>query len=281
MPSTPGLNNAPGGSAGQGGQVDRKVRHPKTSYKAKYYYNDKRVWEAGHELEFDSTKEAPRIRMAHCDGSYFEYSKGGHKVESTKGHEHKYVQGGLSHTVENNSDFKFNGNVRTSIGKGVHVEVNGQSSIAVSKELVMSFGKSASILAVDDLFIIAKNTTFKTDEHLNVDVGGDMGIKTKGNMNFRVKGSMTAKVDRAIKTESGQNTEMTAKVDFKTTSKGDTKMVSNKKFSAQSDKQFSIMTQDDYEAQAKKNMTSKADQKMSITGTSGVTVTGATIDMNK
>lgn len=271
---TGGLNNTPSGGTTAGATDDERLkkRHPKTSYGSEYYYNDKRTWEAGHELEFDSTKDKERIRLAHAHGSYFEYSKDGHKVESTKGHEHKYVQGGLTHTIDNNTDIKYHGNVRTSVGKGIHMEINGKSSVAIAKETAISFGKSASIVSVNDLFIVAKNTTMQTGEHFNMDVGGDFGIKTKGKMNFRSKGGVAfktdgeflAKVEKRVKIEGNNTGDFLFEKDVTHKSKSG-------KMTQESEKKFSVMTQDDYEQ--------KAEKKASFKGQSGVTIDGATVDI--
>ena len=205
-------------------KADPTQRHPKSSYDTKYYYNKKTTTESGHEQEWDDTPGKERIRIAHKIGSYIEWSADGRKVESIKNHEHKYVQGGLTQTVDNNTDIKFNGNVRESIGNDSHQEINGDMTQVVAKNLAVTVGKGATIVVINDLYIVCQNLTVRTDQNVNFDVGGDFAVNALGS--FNVKAEQNASIDAGQKTffktgdtldtKSGATTTITApRIDMK------------------------------------------------------------------
>jgi hypothetical protein len=164
---------------------DPKQRHPKSSYKADYYFNKKSVTESGHEMEWDDTKGAERIRIAHRTGSYIEWSADGRKVESIKSHEHKYVQGGLTQTVDNNSDYKYNGNLRKSVGSDSHTEISGDTTVVIGGIHSITVKNDYDLITPSDVYIICKNITIKASENMNIDCGGDFAVNALGAINLR------------------------------------------------------------------------------------------------
>jgi hypothetical protein len=169
----------------------QKQRHPETSYDAEYYFNKKSVTESGHEFEFDDTPGKERIRLAHRSGSYMEFSSDGRRVDSIKGHLHSYVQGGMTQTVDNNTDLKYNGNLRVS-SAGQHIEIDGPSTTVVSDKYGLMVKSGASIIILDDLYIIAKNVTLKADADINIEAGGSVAIKANGgDINFVASGGIS------------------------------------------------------------------------------------------
>ena len=209
---------------GNGDQAP-KQRHPETEYKAEYYYNRKTTTESGHEFEFDDTKNSERIRMAHKSGSYFEFCSNGDKVDNILGREYKYNTGGFTQTVDENSDLKYNGNIRVSIGKNQHIEVNGAKTETIAEELAMAVNKGASIVVIEDLYIVAKNVTISASEHINMQAGGDIGLDAGGNINLKAGGGMSVKAEGGdIMTESSAATKMKMGATFETTSGSTTTM---------------------------------------------------------
>jgi hypothetical protein len=215
-PSQLPTNNIPpvaGGSAGasSGGEPDRSVRHPKTSYSCEYYYNKKTTTESGHEMEWDDTPGKERIRCGHKSGTYYEISAGGDKVDNIVGKEHKYNKGGFTQTVDNNTDIKYNGNMRVSIGKAQHIEINGTKTETIAAEMALAVQKGASIVIIEDLYIVCKNLTIQTGENINLEAGGDMAISAGGNINMKAGKGMSVKADGGdIRTNSSADTVMTS-----------------------------------------------------------------------
>jgi hypothetical protein len=172
-----------------------KQRHPETEYEAEYYYNKKQTTESGHEMEWDDTPGKERIRMAHKSGSYTEFTAKGDKVDNIVGREYKYNTGGFTQTVDENSDLKYNGNLRVSIGMHQHVEVNGAKTESIAEELAIAVNKGASIVIIEDLYIVAKNVTISASEHVNIDSGGDIGLNAGGNINLNAGAGMSIKAE--------------------------------------------------------------------------------------
>ena len=222
---------------GQTGTVANtaKQRHPKTTYSSEYYFNKKTTSESGHEFEVDDTKGKERIRIAHKSGSYSEWSADGRKVESVKGHLYQYVQGGMTMTVDNNSDIKFNGNIRQSSGSK-HEEIKGTSSTSVTDEFMLCIQKGASIVVVDDLYIVCKNLTVETEADCNFKVGGSFAVKAGKDINLKAGAGVSAEAQggdlqtqSSAKTliQSGSSTGIVAGADLNTNSKGKTNIDSN------------------------------------------------------
>jgi hypothetical protein len=207
------------------GDQNPKQRHPESEAKTEYYYNKKTTSESGHEDEIDDTPGKERRRIAHKSGSYIEYSPKGDKVDNCVGREYKYNTGGYTHTVDENSDCKYNGNLRVSIGKNQHLEVNGAKTETIAEELAMAIGKGASIVIIDDLYIVAKNITISASEHINMEAGGDIGLDAGGNINLKAGAGMSVKAEGGdIMTESSAATKMKMGGVFQTTSGGGTTM---------------------------------------------------------
>jgi len=57
---------------------------PKSSFAAKYPYNDSRITKSGHSIEFDDTPESERIRIRHNSGSYVEMNSSGDFIIKAK-----------------------------------------------------------------------------------------------------------------------------------------------------------------------------------------------------
>lgn len=196
--------------------VDTSVRNPATPYKAEYTFNQKYTSRRGHEFEFDDTEGAERIRLAHRTGTYFEFNPDGRLVQNIMDQETKYVKGGSTCTVDENSDHKYNGNLRVSIGKDNHVEVNGVKTETIAAELAIAVNKGASIVVLEDFYIVAKNLNFVASGDVNISADGDFAVNAK-NINFKASGDTSIFSEGGVlKTQSGGNTEMKAKrIDFK------------------------------------------------------------------
>ena len=196
-----------------------ECRNPPSKADTQYYYNQKKTTESGHEFEFDDTPGSERIRLAHKSGTYLELSTGGDKFDNTLGREYKYNTGGFTHTIDENTDLKYNGNIRVSVGKNQHIEINGAKTESIAEELALAVNKGASIVVIEDLYIVAKNLTISTTDHVNIQAGGDIGLDAGGNINLKAGGGMSIKATGNIETSTDSS--------MKTTSASDTTMIGN------------------------------------------------------
>jgi hypothetical protein len=193
---------------------DTSVRHPETSHNADYYTNKKATTESGHEFEFDDTKGHERIRIGHKSGSYIEWSEDGRKTESIVGQEHKYISQGSTCTIDGNSDHKYNGNLRTSTAEQ-HIEINGVCSIAVSGEYALTVQKGATLVILDDLYIVCKNLTIETEADANFKIGGSFAVSAASDINLQAGGVISISSGGAMSTKNGgTHTVKSPKIDL-------------------------------------------------------------------
>lgn len=172
----------------------------KTSYGTKYPYNKVTVTESGHEIHWDDTPGSERIRISHKDGSYFEISPGGKKVEYIVGHDQKYNKGGFTLTVDENHDVKVAGHSRELIGGGKHSEIAGDSKTTI--------GGHSQIAAAGNMKLgVAGFCQISVQGNCNLNVAGDANMKVAGNMSMDVSGDMGMKVGGSTTMEtSGDHT---------------------------------------------------------------------------
>lgn len=178
-------------------------RHPSTSYNAEYPYNRVTVTESGHMIEMDDTPGHERIRYAHRTGTYWEISPDGRKVELVVANDYRYVKGGLTLTIDNNSDVKIAGNHRLSIGGDAHIEIAGKASVAVSGDAAIAVaGNMATIVGGDAFNKVYGNMTTKVDGMVNAIIGKDLRALIAGKADVNVLGN--------IKITSGANIDIIA-----------------------------------------------------------------------
>lgn len=156
-------------------------RLPDTSYAAEYPYNQTTISRSGHEFHVDDTPGAERLRTAHKSGSFWEVSADGRKVELIVGDGYKYVKGGLTLTVDNNSDILFSGNLKLIIQGDLHAEVHGDMDSVVSGDAtVATIGNMVSMVGGDSYTKVDGTMSAKVDGNLNVTTGEDAEIQVGG-----------------------------------------------------------------------------------------------------
>lgn len=157
-----------------------------TSYKTQYPYNKVSLTESGHEVHYDDTPGAERIRVSHKSGTYHEISADGRSVTFNVGNKQEYNKGGVTMTVDNNNDVKVSGHNRLLVAGGQHIEVQGDASIAVGGDsLQVTMGNMHTAVA-GDVYMASK---------------GDMSLNVGGSMDMKVAGTttMTTGGDHVIK----------------------------------------------------------------------------------
>lgn len=171
--------------------------------KTKYPYNQVMVTEAGHEVHFDNTPGKERIRFAHKDGTYIEITPGGKRVDFTVGNAQQYHKGGLSLTVDENSDVKIHGHQRVLVGGGSHVEVSGDAAITVG-------GDSTSVVGGNMQTAVAGSMHLLSADSININSAGNINMDVTGNMNMKVGGNWNVGVSGQTEMASGADHVITA-----------------------------------------------------------------------
>ena len=145
----------------------------KTTYSVRYPYAKVQITESGHEIHWDDTPGAERIRIAHKDGSYWEISPGGKSVMYNVGHSQTYNKGGVTMTVDENQDVKVSGHSRSSISGGIHSETAGEIS-------TVSGGDNNSVVGGAMRLAVAGFAYVGINGNCNLNVNGDMNMKVSG-----------------------------------------------------------------------------------------------------
>lgn len=213
---------------------EKGKRHPKTSYNAKYPYNQVRRSESGHEYDTDDTPGNTRIREAHRSGSYYEISHKGRYTQMVVDNHHHYVKGGHTHTVDKNFDSKVHGSSRQNIGGHDHKEVKGDQTRAIGKDNKTTVGgDSTSSVKGDHVHGVVgeihmkagKKVEFKGDNELDMKIdakalmefGDTLTIRAVTKITLQCGGSTIVMVpdqitvhSQTIVTESGGDTKINA-----------------------------------------------------------------------
>lgn len=156
-------------------------RHPKSSYSARYPFNQKTITEAGHELEFDNTPGASRIRLGHKSGTYFELSENGRRVDLVNGNYHLYAKGGRTETIENSSDVKVTGHDRRSVAGDQHFETAGDQTAVIGGIAGLTVnGMKSDTINGSSFVSVMKNSIFRVQGQHNIDIRKDM-VMSVGN----------------------------------------------------------------------------------------------------
>ena len=189
---------------------DLKKRLLDSTYASEYPMNRVTVTESGHEFHWDDTKGKERIRIAHMNGSYMEWSSDGRKVELITDNHVKYVKGGETFTVDKNVDHKYNGSVRQSIHGHSHQEFLGTHSQAIG---------------MNHKVMVGMNQTTAVNGNHTLGVTGDAHHTFGGDATIKFDGKMTQIADKSTSHQFGADYtkysvgDMTHKTDGKMTHK--------------------------------------------------------------
>jgi len=115
---------------------------PVTPFAPQYPYNDAKLTESGHLMEFDDTPGAERVSIAHRTGTYFEIGPDGGKTEKIYNDNMQVVmkdnnvyimgkgtvtiQGDCKVYVQGNAQLQVDGDVNWKVGGNFNMTVGGQ-----------------------------------------------------------------------------------------------------------------------------------------------------------
>lgn len=184
-------------------------RYPPSSYDAKYPFNRVQVTESGHELHFDDTPGAERIRLSHKSGSHMEFSANGRVTEVVVAGKHTYVKGGVTETYDSNHDFKSGGSTRVSVSGDTHSEVAGHSTSMIN-------GDSRSIVGGDTVSVVSGDAVSGVQGKACYKYGGGLEIKFDGSKSDH--NTVNTIADVAANMQFGQTLDVLAMQDITITS---------------------------------------------------------------
>jgi len=128
---------------------------PTPSYNTAPPYNRVLDTESGHVMEFDDTRGAERVHLAHRTGTYFEIRPDGSKVtkvvgknyEVVAGDDYVYIQGACTITV--------NGNAKVYVKQNAVVKVDGNCDTTVGGNYGTTIGGTCKITSGGNMTLVA------------------------------------------------------------------------------------------------------------------------------
>lgn len=92
--------------------TDNNAKHPDSTLKVEYPYNQAMVTRGGHEFHINDTPGNESLRWSHTTGSYIEIDKTGRMVQAVVDKTFQYHADGVSTTSDGHSDSKVSGSSR-------------------------------------------------------------------------------------------------------------------------------------------------------------------------
>jgi hypothetical protein len=119
---------------------------PTTPFAPKYPFNNAKLTESGHLMEFDDTPGAERVSIAHRTGTYFEIGPDGGKVEKIYNDNMQvvmkdnnvYIMGKGTVTVQGDCKVYIQGNAQLQVDGDVNWKVGGNFNLAVDGQITSS-----------------------------------------------------------------------------------------------------------------------------------------------
>lgn len=111
-------------------------RHPNSTFKATYPYNQSTITRSGHELQFNDTPENESIKLAHTKGTYVEMESSGRWNQVVTEKLYNYIKSTMTQTVDSHYDLKIGGTSTLNIDQSSFEAVGQDKTTGVGGNLV-------------------------------------------------------------------------------------------------------------------------------------------------
>lgn len=156
-------------------------RHPETTFKADYPYNQATITRSGHEIHINDTPDNESLRIAHTKGSYVELDKDGRTVVNSVGKAYYYMCDGFTTTVDGHNDLKVRGSMNINVDESVNEQVGKNKYTSYGGSLLVGVGENLTQTVVSDKFeSIGGNETSYVDKSEYRGIGGDSVTQISG-----------------------------------------------------------------------------------------------------
>ena len=178
------------------GKIDGKTTTDHSKYPEYHVFQ----FPGGHRIEVGNEAGKECIKLFTAGGSCVEWKPDGSMMQVTIGDAQQYYKGGKTETVDENSDVHVMGHSRTTIGKGEHKEVVGDSGSYVAGKSAMYSKGQISIDTAEGMYLGAKGS-------IGINSSKGMKIHVKGDMELNVTGALKLKGDGGV-TINGQTVHL-------------------------------------------------------------------------
>jgi len=161
-----------------------------TDYQPLYGYNEVKLTDSGHTMEFDDTPTRERIRLQHRTGTFIEMHPNGDEVHKVYGDGYEIViknknvliKGACNITIEGDSILHVKGDSYSQVDGSVYQEVKGDVQQLISGDCEQTVDGDFDINASGDVNINADNMNINADLNVNGDIGSNQTIAAVGNI---------------------------------------------------------------------------------------------------
>lgn len=151
---------------------------------SEYPYNNVFQTPGGLRMVWGDQRGKECFKLYHPSGTYMEMFPDGKMSMMVIGEQKQYNKGGVTLTVDENSDVHISGHQKVTVGGGSHIEVQGDAGVVVAGKVALA--------GLSDMGISVKgNLYLGTDGDLNLNVGGSMNQQVKGNLKVGTGGTTT------------------------------------------------------------------------------------------
>ena len=161
-----------------------------TDYQPIYGYNEVKLTDSGHTMEYDDTPTRERVRLQHRTGTFIEMHPNGDEVHKVYGDGYEIViknknvliKGVCNITVEGDSVLHVKGDSYSQVDGSVYQNVKGDVEQLVSGNCEQTIDGDFDINASGDVNISADNVNINADLNVNGDIGSNQTIAAVGNI---------------------------------------------------------------------------------------------------
>lgn len=160
--------------------TNENARHPDSTFKTKYPYNQATVTRSGHEFHINDTLDNESLRVSHTTGTYVEIEKTGRWVNVITEKCYQYIMSTLTQTIDSHVDIKVGGTHMLNVDKSSYENVNKDKHIGIGENLIDAVGGVRQIHTEKDREESVNGSSRKTirhDEHKNVERNKITNIK--------------------------------------------------------------------------------------------------------
>ncbi|MGL6228677.1 MAG: glycoside hydrolase family protein [Culicoidibacterales bacterium] len=169
---------------------------PKSSYSAKYPYNQVFESEAGHIQEFDSTPDSERYHLKHPAGTFTEIHPSGDKVNKIFGDNYTIVI--------NDNNIEIGGDMNVVVSSNAKTYIMGSSELFVDGNIKMTCRGNMTVNVEGNMNSTVKGT-------MTTDVKGDVTLNAKSNVMMNVDGNVTETIKGSVVQSIDGNVNQTIK----------------------------------------------------------------------
>jgi len=142
---------------------------------SQYPYNN--VWQfpGGVRLVVGDERGKEAIKLFHPSGTYVEFFPDGKLATMTIGENKQYNKGGVTITVDENSDIHIGGHHKMTVAGGTHVEIQGDAGVVIGGKTAMAVLGDLGLSVNGNMYLAAKGS-------INMNAMGNMNIQAQGTM---------------------------------------------------------------------------------------------------